>query len=219
MHFFRAELAFVIVAALAVFPAYGAKTHHATVKSHAATHASSASAPHSGHAKHSGEAAAEAAKPSSHARHGGVSARHGRAKHGTEAATSTESDTKQTAKTTSGRRHVATPKVARSHGQQAIDPARVTEIQQALIRQHYLTGEASGSWDDTTKAAMTKYQADQGWQTKLIPDSRALKKLGLGPDYSNAINSKKSSFATPPPSSTIPAAQSAGFANAAGVNP
>ncbi len=27
---------------------------------------------------------------------------------------------------------------------------------------------------------MQKYQADQGWQTKLMPDSRALKKLGLG---------------------------------------
>ena len=81
------------------------------------------------------------------------------------------------------------------HGQQAIEPARVTEIQQALIREHYLTGEANGKWDATTKAAMQKYQADQGWQTKLMPDSRALKKLGLGPDYSNAINAKDSSFA------------------------
>ena len=41
---------------------------------------------------------------------------------------------------------------------------------------------------------MQKYQADQGWQTKLMPDSRALKKLGLGPDYSDAINAKNSSF-------------------------
>ena len=31
---------------------------------------------------------------------------------------------------------------------------------------------------------MTKYQADNGWQTKVIPDSRALIKLGLGPNYS-----------------------------------
>ena len=92
----------------------------------------------------------------------------------------------------------------RLHGQQAIEPARVTEIQQALIREHYLTGEANGQWDSTTEAAMQKYQADQGWQTKLMPDSRALKKLGLGPDYSRRINAKGSTFADPPPASTIP---------------
>jgi len=106
----------------------------------------------------------------------------------------------------------------RVHGQQAIEPARVTEIQQALIREHYLTGEANGKWDATTEAAMRKYQADQGWQTKLMPDSRALKKLGLGPDYSNAINAKDSSFGEPPPASTIPPVQASGFADAAGVN-
>jgi len=104
------------------------------------------------------------------------------------------------------------------HGQQAIEPARVTEIQQALIREHYLTGEANGQWDSATATAMQKYQADQGWQTKLMPDSRAIKKLGLGPDYSNAINAKNSSFGEPPPASTIPPVQSAGFADAAGVN-
>ncbi|MGD0831069.1 MAG: peptidoglycan-binding domain-containing protein [Terracidiphilus sp.] len=106
----------------------------------------------------------------------------------------------------------------RGRGQLTIDSARVTEIQQALIREHYLAGEATGRWDDATKAAMVKYQADQGWQTKLTPDSRALKKLGLGPDYSNAINAKPSSAPAPPASSTIPPAQSAGFAEAAGVS-
>ena len=30
----------------------------------------------------------------------------------------------------------------RMRGQQAIEPERVTQIQQALIREHYLTGEA-----------------------------------------------------------------------------
>jgi hypothetical protein len=104
------------------------------------------------------------------------------------------------------------------HGQQAIDPGRVTAIQQGLIREHYLTGEANGIWDAATVASMQKYQADQGWQTKLTPDSRALKKLGLGPDYSHAINAKDSSFGQPPPASTIPAGQSAGFAAAAGIN-
>ena len=69
-------------------------------------------------------------------------------------------------------------------GQQAILPDRAREIQEALIREKYLTGEPSGKWDARTMEAMTRYQADNGWQTKVTPDSRALIKLGLGPDYS-----------------------------------
>ena len=114
--------------------------------------------------------------------------------------------------------HKSKRRSPRARGQQAIAPERVTEIQQALIREHYLSGDASGKWDATTVAAMQKFQADQGWQTKLTPDSRALKKLGLGPDYSNAINAKNSSFAPPPPVSTIPTEQASGFAAGAGVN-
>jgi peptidoglycan hydrolase-like protein with peptidoglycan-binding domain len=108
-------------------------------------------------------------------------------------------------------------KSKRLHGQQAIDPERVTQIQTALIREHYLTKEADGSWDTTTEAAMQKYQADHGWQTKLMPDSRAIKALGLGPDYSNAINAKSASFTPPPPISTIPPSVAAGFAEGSGV--
>ena len=104
------------------------------------------------------------------------------------------------------------------HGQQAIEPGRVMEIQRALIREHYLTGEATGNWDEDTKAALQKYQSDQGWQTRLLPDSRALKKLGLGPDYSGAINAEGASFVPPSPASTIPPSQAAGFASASGVD-
>jgi peptidoglycan hydrolase-like protein with peptidoglycan-binding domain len=115
------------------------------------------------------------------------------------------------------------PKVAKSsshkmHGQQSIEPARVMQIQQALIREHYMTGESTGQWDSTTAAAMQKYQADQGWQTKLMPDSRAIKKLGLGPDYSGAINAKGASFSEPAPVSTLAPSQSTAFASAAGVS-
>jgi hypothetical protein len=69
-------------------------------------------------------------------------------------------------------------------GQQGINAERATEIQQALIRQNYLTGEPTGIWDSRTQAALVKYQGDNGWQTKVVPDSRALIKLGLGPNYS-----------------------------------
>ena len=67
------------------------------------------------------------------------------------------------------------------HGQRQIDEDRAREIQSALIREHYMTGEPTGEWDADSQAAMTKYQSDHGWQTKITPDSRALIKLGLGP--------------------------------------
>jgi hypothetical protein len=63
-----------------------------------------------------------------------------------------------------------------------ISPERATEIQSALIKQGYLSGEPSGTWDSSSVIAMQKLQGDNGWQTKLVPDSRALIKLGLGPN-------------------------------------
>lgn len=79
-------------------------------------------------------------------------------------------------------------KSRKPRGQQAIDTQRAHEIQAALLREHYLTGEPSGTWDASTQAAMRKYQADQGWQTKVIPDSRALIRLGLGPSREHLLN-------------------------------
>lgn len=62
-----------------------------------------------------------------------------------------------------------------------MDSERATEIQNALIKAGYLSGPATGAWDSSTAAAMQKLQSDNGWQTKITPDSRALIKLGLGP--------------------------------------
>lgn len=87
----------------------------------------------------------------------------------------------------SKRRHVA-KKSWKSKGQHGISSDRTKEIQQALIRQHYLDGEPSGVWDTKTQEACRKYQADNGWQTKVLPDSRALIKLGLGPDPTDVLN-------------------------------
>jgi hypothetical protein len=66
-------------------------------------------------------------------------------------------------------------------GQRVMDSSRAIEIQQALIQAHYLNGSPTGQWDADTQAAMVKYQNDNGWQSKITPDSRALIKLGLGP--------------------------------------
>jgi peptidoglycan hydrolase-like protein with peptidoglycan-binding domain len=77
-------------------------------------------------------------------------------------------------------------KVARVRGQRTIDSSRAVEIQNALIRQNYLKGAPTGQWDSQTQVAMQKYQSDHGWQTRLMPDSRALISLGLGPNHAAA---------------------------------
>jgi hypothetical protein len=91
------------------------------------------------------------------------------------------------------------PAAARS----GIAPERATEIQTALIKAGYLSGTPSGTWDSQSQAAMEKLQADNGWQTKLVPDSRAIIKLGLGPNSNPSPAVTASSFET----TEAPAAQ------------
>jgi peptidoglycan hydrolase-like protein with peptidoglycan-binding domain len=103
---------------------------------------------------------------------------------------------------------------SKKRGQQAIDSGRARQIQTALIREHYMQGEPSGSWDSATQAAMKRYQADQGWQSKQIPDSRALIKLGLGPSHDHLLNPESAMTSAPgdpkgaakptPPESNLP---------------
>lgn len=196
----RSSFAFLISAALLLSPAWASRSHQA---------------PTSGHAHHRGHAAAESSSEEhASARHGRASSKRTALKETDAPATSKSSKrSKRGGKhSTSSAENLGVLPTRRQHGQLAIGSERVLQIQQALIREHYLNGEASGSWDAMTNAAMQKYQADQGWQTKLMPDSRALKKLGLGADYSNAINAKTSSFNDPPPTNTIPADRVAGFA-------
>jgi hypothetical protein len=77
-------------------------------------------------------------------------------------------------------------KVAR--GQQKIDTERAQAIQEALIREHYLSGEATGTWNQASEDAMRRYQAEHGWQSKTVPDARALISLGLGPSHDHLLN-------------------------------
>jgi hypothetical protein len=90
---------------------------------------------------------------------------------------------------TSASKKVSTKTKAQS--QRGIDDGRATEIQTALIKAGYLSGEPSGHWDASSQNAMQKLQGDNGWQTKLVPDSRALIKLGLGPTH-NTISTTAS---------------------------
>ena len=111
----------------------------------------------------------------------------------------TTSSTSTTKSSSSSKTHTASSKTssrrkkksAKVRGQQKIDSERAQAIQEALIRQHYLTGEATGTWNDASEAAMRRFQADNGWQSKTVPDSRALIKLGLGAEQGSSAQSRE----------------------------
>ena len=107
--------------------------------------------------------------------------------------TTTKSGTTHTSAKRSSRRK----KSARVRGQQKIDSDRAREIQEALIREHYLGGEPTGSWNQSSEDAMRHYQEDHGWQTKEVPDSRALIKLGLGPSKDHLLNPERAMTTVP----------------------
>ena len=65
--------------------------------------------------------------------------------------------------------------------QTGISQERAIQIQVALERYGYLTGSPTGSWDSASVAAMRRLQSDHHWQTRFMPDARALIFLGLGP--------------------------------------
>jgi hypothetical protein len=119
-----------------------------------------------------------------------VSEKHGTgthvaAKRGTEGRTTEGRATegRATAEHVSGKHRRGLHLLARHERSTVAMPAeRATQIQTALIKRGYMTGEPTGTWDSQTVAAMQKLQSENGWQTKITPDSRALIKLGLGPN-------------------------------------
>ena len=120
--------------------------------------------------------------------------------------------------------HPETPKPAhhtskksrkkRPRGQQAIDNERARQIQEALVREHYMKPQPSGTWDSATQEAMRRYQADQGWQSKTVPDSRALIRLGLGPDHEHLLNPESAMFTDP----QLPHGNQAALSSVSSVN-
>jgi hypothetical protein len=121
-------------------------------------------------------------------------------KHSTSTASKTHS-------TSSGKRS-SRKKTAKTRGQQKIDSERAQAIQEALIREHYMSGEASGTWNQASEDAMRKYQADHGWQSKTVPDSRALISLGLGPSKDHLLNPESAMTTGPeaPRAASLPTA-------------
>ena len=127
---------------------------------------------------------------------------------------STKSDSKKATKTTTSATKSKSGQAGASHkkssrkrkrskrvrGQQKIDVERTHQIQEALIRQHYLKGEPTNKWDPATEEALRRFQSDNGWQSKTVPDSRALIKLGLGPNHDHLLNPESAMTTTPEPS-------------------
>lgn len=153
-------------------------------------------------------------------------------------ATSVHPASKATATTSSGNQHSSKSKSAKagsastrtvSHkgkrsrkgyrrGQQKIDAERTHQIQEALIRQHYMTGAPTGKWDDSTEEALRHFQGDNGWQNKTVPDSRALIKLGLGPNHDHLLN-PESAMTTAPEAPRMKAPASAPAASDPSASP
>ena len=128
-----------------------------------------------------------------------------------DASTQKPAPQKSTATTTKSKTHSTSSKKRRKkstrvRGQQKIDSERTQEIQEALIREHYLEGGATGTWNQATEAALRRYQADNGWQSKTVPDSRALIKLGLGPSKDHLLNpdSAMTTIPDPPKAERLP---------------
>jgi peptidoglycan hydrolase-like protein with peptidoglycan-binding domain len=98
---------------------------------------------------------------------------------------------------------------------------RVTEIQQALIREGYLKQEATGKWDDSTREAMRSYQQANGFATTGLPDSKSLMKLGLGPHAlpEDADPSVAGRASINPPSKSDPSAQTQPSVSGPQTNP
>ena len=81
-------------------------------------------------------------------------------------------------------------------GQKVPGADRITEIQQALAKDGSFSGTPNGKWDDTTTAAMRKFQDAHGLNPSGKLDAKTLQKLGLG--------SQTAGVAAPlPPTSSI----------------
>ena len=117
-----------------------------------------------------------------------------KSRHVTSSTSSAKSGSAKTRASAKGRK-----RSKKVRGQQKIDSQRAQAIQEALIRQHYLSGEATGNWDEASEQAMRRFQREHGWQDKTVPDSRALIKLGLGPSTDHLLNPESAMTTVPDP--------------------
>ena len=102
----------------------------------------------------------------------------GSAKGRNASAANTKSHSVQPLRKTSARS--SSKKNRRQPGQKAPTADRVSEIQAALARDGSFQGSPTGKWDDSTSAAMRRFQATHGLNPSGKLDARTLQRLGLG---------------------------------------
>jgi hypothetical protein len=93
----------------------------------------------------------------------------------------------------------------KERGQKEPTPDRISEIQQALVKNGSYTGTPNGKWDDSTQDALRKFQEAHGLNPTGKLDARSLQQLGLGspitgvapPAPSNTASKLTSSAAQP----------------------
>lgn len=71
-------------------------------------------------------------------------------------------------------------------GQKAPEPSRISEIQTALAKDGSFSGAPNGKWDDSTVAALKKYQESHGLTPTGKLDAKTLQTLGLGSQTAGA---------------------------------
>ena len=124
------------------------------------------------------------------------------------AAQSTKSGTSTAHKGTAKSHGKSKKNSRRTKGQQAPTSDRISEIQQALAKDGSFSGEPTGKWDDSTVAAMKKFQEAHGLTPSGKLDAHTLQQLGLGsqitgvaapmpPVSSSSLSSSTSSQAAP----------------------
>jgi peptidoglycan hydrolase-like protein with peptidoglycan-binding domain len=79
-----------------------------------------------------------------------------------------------------GTKKKSTKRSSKQRGQKAPTADRISAIQTALAKDGSYSGEPTGKWDDSTVAAMKKYQAAHGLNPSGKLDALTLQKLGLG---------------------------------------
>lgn len=96
--------------------------------------------------------------------------------------TSTRSSKTSSSKTMGRRRGKTTKRTSsrREKGQKAPTAERVSEIQTALAKDGSFSSTPNGKWDDSTVAAMKKFQAGHGLNPSGKLDAKTLQQLGLG---------------------------------------
>lgn len=76
-----------------------------------------------------------------------------------------------------------------------IQSDRVTEIQNALMKAGVFEGPSTGQYDETTSAAMKKFQVSNGLPATGLPSAHTLKKLGVSKrsndGYAVQVNSSR----------------------------